>query len=91
VIHYSNSTQAEFPIVIGQSLLDWFTQPNEEKKPFTIAWSGHNAWSRPESKTIRLFKSTWQNPDPAVLISSIDFVTTGPAPARFLVAITAEP
>jgi len=77
VVHYSDGRQQQFG--------------NEEKSPFTVVWSGRNAWSRPPIGMIRLFKSTWENPDPAVIIRSIDFVTTGPAPARFLVAITAEP
>jgi hypothetical protein len=77
VIHYSDGRQEEFR--------------NEEKSPFAVVWSGRNPWSRPQIRTIRLFKSTWENPDPAVIIRSIDFVTTGPAPARFLVAVTAEP
>jgi len=92
VIHYSNGEQAQFPIVIGVSLADWFTQPDEEKKPFTIAWSGYNAESRRQGTAIRLFKSTWQNPAPAESIRSIDFVSSMPSgPAPFLVAVTAEP
>ena len=91
VIHYSNGEQAQFPIVIGQSLADWFTQPDEEKKTFTIGWSGYNAESRRQGRTIRLFKSTWQNPAPAETIRSIDFVSTASGPAPFLVAVTAEP
>ena len=58
VIHYSNGRQAEFPVIVGESLADWFTQPDDEKKPFTIAWSGYNAESRRQGRTIRLFKST---------------------------------
>jgi len=91
VIHYSNGEHAQFPIVIGQSLADWFTQPDEETKRFKIAWSGYNAESRRQGRTIRLFKSTWQNPAPAETIRSIDFVSTASGPAPFLVAVTAEP
>ena len=90
VLHYVNGRQAEVPIVIGQSLADWFTQPNEENKRFTIAWTGYNAESRRQGKTIRLFKTTWENPAPAEAIRSIDFVSAQAGPAPFLVAITAE-
>jgi len=75
-------------------LADWFTQPNEEKETFTIAWTGQNAESRRQGRTIRLFKSTWENPTPAETIRSIDFagvLTHAFRSAPFLVAVTAEP
>src|SRR5437867_8711959 len=91
-IHYSNGRLVHIPIVIGESLADWFTQPNQEKETFTIAWTGQNAESRRQGRTIRLFKSTWENPTPAESIRSIDFVSSTPSgPAPFLVAVTAEP
>ena len=91
MIHYANGQQTEVPILIGRSLADWFTQPDEKEKPFTIAWTGYNGASRRPGRTIRLFKSTWENPAPAELISTIDFVSNPYAPlAPFLVALTAE-
>src|SRR5207249_3009743 len=90
-IHYSNGKLVPIPIVIGQSLADWFTQADEQKKTFTIAWSGYNAESRRQGRTIRLFKSTWQNPAPAEIIRSIDLLSTASGPAPFLVAVTVEP
>ena len=91
VIRYSNGRQSEFPIVIGVSLADWFDQPNEENKTFTIAWTGQNAASRRQGRKIRLFRSTWENPAPGETVRSIDFVWTASEAAPFLVAITAEP
>ena len=90
VLHYVNGRQAEIPIVVGQSLADWFTQPNEGNKPFTIAWTRYNAESRRQGRTIRLFKTTWENPAPAEAIRSFDLVWAQAGPAPFLVAITAE-
>jgi len=91
VIHFINGERAEIPIIIGQSLADWFTQPNEGNKSFTIAWTGNNAQSRRRGRNIRLFKSTWQNPAPTEAILGIDFISTRPdGPWPFLVAITAE-
>jgi hypothetical protein len=94
-IHYSNGELVHIPIVIGQSLADWFTQPNQEKETFTIARTGQNAESRRQGRTIRLFKSTWENPTPAETIRSIDFGVSVLAntfwSAPFLVAVTAEP
>jgi WD40 repeat protein len=92
IVRYASGAQSEIPIIIGESLADWWTQPNEENKTFTIAWVGQNAESRRRGKTIRLFKSTWVNPTPAETVSAIDFIAfQGQAPAPFLVAVTAEP
>lgn len=91
VIHYASGRQTEIPIVVGQSLADWFTQPNEKNQTFTIAWTGLNSESRRQGRTIRLFKSTWDNPLPTETVKTIDFVSFRAGPAPFLVAITAEP
>ena len=95
LVHYANGSQVEVPIVMGESLADWFTQPEEKGKAFSIAWTGSNAESRRQGLTVRLFKSTWENPTPKEEISSIDLISipTGQPPLRpapFLVAITAE-
>lgn len=90
IIHDETGRHVEIPILIGESLADCFTQPNEENKPFTIAWTGRNAESRWRKTTVRLFKSTWQNPAPTEAIRSVDFVFGPPGSAApFLVAITA--
>jgi hypothetical protein len=91
IVHYASGTQSELPIIIGQSLADWWTQPGEQDKTFTLAWVGHNPESRRQGKTIRLFKSTWENLAPGETVSTIDFVAIQPGPAPFLVAITSEP
>jgi serine/threonine protein kinase/tetratricopeptide (TPR) repeat protein len=91
IIHYASGTQSELPIIMGHSLADWWTQPDEQDKTFTIAWVGQNAESRQQGKTIRLFKSTWENPAPGEAVSTIDFIADQKGPAPFLVAITAEP
>jgi WD40 repeat protein len=91
VLHYANGKQAEIPIVIGESVADWFAPPSEDKRPFTVAWTGQNAESRRQGRTIRLFRTTWENPEPAQPIRSLDFVWNPPGPAApFLVSLTTE-
>jgi hypothetical protein len=90
IMHYANGKQAEFPIVVGQSVADWSTQPNEEPRMVNVAWSGFCASSRQLGRMIRLFKSTWENSTPSETILSIDFISITFVPAPFLVAITAE-
>jgi serine/threonine protein kinase/WD40 repeat protein len=92
VIHYVDGREVDIPIVVGQSVADWWSQPDEENMKFTIAWTGDNPVARRSGRTIHLFKSTWENPYPAVRIRQFDFISDeGSAGAPFLVALTAEP
>jgi serine/threonine protein kinase/tetratricopeptide (TPR) repeat protein len=91
VAHYASGKQSELPIIMGESVADWWNQPNEQDKRFTVAWVGQNADSRRRGRSIRLFKSTWENPTPSETVSTIDFIGFQQKPAPFLVAITAEP
>ncbi len=90
IIHYADGQQRVIPLVIGQDLADWWSQPNEQNKRFVIAWSGVNDLARQLGRTIRLFKTTWENPFPEVAVKSIDFVSSPDEPDPFLVAITLE-
>jgi serine/threonine protein kinase len=90
IAHFDSGTEAELPIIMGQSLADWWNQPDEQGKTFTIAWVGQNAESRRQGRNIRLFKSTWENPTPSDTVSTIDFIGYEKGPAPFLVAITVE-
>jgi hypothetical protein len=90
VIRYVDGRQVDVPIAVGQDMADWWSQPDEEKKRFTIAWTGDNPVARSFGRTIRLFKSTWENPYPAVGIRQFDFISDEGSGAPFLVAVTAE-
>lgn len=90
VVEYADGQTRGIPITIGRDTADWWDQPNEENKSFVIAWTGTNQSSRAQRRTIRLFKSTWENPIPRLEVRSIDFVSTHDVASPFLVAITAE-
>jgi serine/threonine protein kinase/WD40 repeat protein len=87
IVHYENGRRIEIPIIKGESLSDWFTQPREKANTFTIAWTGRNDRSRRTDTTIRLFKSTWSNPFPTEKLTTLDF-TCNPPGAPFLVAVS---
>jgi eukaryotic-like serine/threonine-protein kinase len=91
VIHYANDHRAEVPIVVGDSLAGGPALTPNDHESFTLAWGGRDVEHRREGLLTCLFKSTWQNPFPADLIASIDFVSNPPGPAPYLVAITADP
>ena len=55
-------------------------------------WKGPQArWERhwPEWG-VRLYQLTWTNPRPQVPIQSLDFISTTPKSAPFLIAVTVE-
>jgi hypothetical protein len=92
IIHYVDGGRIEIPIVVGKDLADWWSKANEENMNFVIAWTGRNPSVSRFNGTIRLFKTTWENPRPAVPIRQFDFVSDKPPPGHpFLVAVTAEP
>ena len=91
VIHYANGHRAEVPIVVGESLAGGSTPTPRDNESFTIAWGGRDAEFQREGILTCLFESAWQNPFPADVIASLDFVSNPPAPAPYLVAITADP
>lgn len=92
IFHYTDGHEVELPIITGKDMADWWSQPNEQNLSSLIAWTGTNPAASRAGCTIRLFKTTWENPSPDVPISQLDFVSDKPTPGQpFLVAITAEP
>ena len=89
VVHFANGEHREVPLVLGRDLVDWETQPRSAEA-YVTAWTGQNPKSRRLGRTIRLFKSTWQNPLPEISIESVDFLALRPGPGPFLVALTVK-
>ena len=93
VIHYATSQmRLEVPIVYGQAVRDWHTQPGEPPSPpeLKVAWTGENPSSQRAGRNIRLFLTSWTNLVPNVEIESVDFVSSVAIPAPFLIAITLD-
>ncbi len=89
-VHYANGESHPIAIIIGRDVADWFSSTNENISALTVAWVGDTEESRATGRKIRLFKTTWENPQPAIVIESIDFVAGSVAAKPFLVAITVE-
>jgi len=95
-VHYANGQQSEIPIVYGEDVRDWHQSARDdslEASLAVIAWTGWNprVWEDSATGTsLRLFKSTWQNPMPDVEITQIDFVSAMKSAAPFLVAISTD-
>jgi hypothetical protein len=92
IFHYADGRQVELPIVAGKDMAEWWSQPNEQDMSAVIAWTGSNPAARGGGHTLRLFKTTWENPFPDAPIRLLDFASDKPTSGQpFLVAITAEP
>ncbi len=90
VMHLEYGPEHEMPIVQGRDVGDWWEQPGETNTSFSVAWTGTNEESRRAGTKIRLFKSTWVNPQPDLVVRSIDFHALHPNASPFLVAVTVE-
>jgi hypothetical protein len=89
IVHYADGKEQTIPIVYGEDVRDWNAggDSSTELKRATIVWSATNKAQLP----VRLFKSTWVNPNPEKEITTIDYLSTTSESAPFLIAITAEP
>jgi len=91
-ISYEDGTVLEVPVVRGQQVLDWWTDPSGQDEAMArygmfVAWRGDN----PMHKGVTLPGWEWRNPSPDKVIRDIDFCTvpeSGYSPVPVLVAIT---
>lgn len=102
VVHYADGSQARIAIVAGGNVLDWWgpiyeTEAGENaRNPSAagseLAWTGGNPWIKQEKpeQSLRLYKSTFENPRPGVEISAIDYVSAVTGAAPFFVGLTVE-
>ncbi len=74
----------------GRDLGDWWEEARDEGKPLVLTWTGANESSRKFKRGIRLYKTTWTNPQPDVAIESIEFEAMDKQTIPFLIAITVE-
>lgn len=91
-IVFADKTSVWFPIIYGQDVRDWWAYRFE---PLTaerskIAWMGTNAATEANNVTVRLYRSTWDNPHPDRLVETLNFISLARDSAPFLIAITLE-
>jgi len=87
-VHYADGATEAIPVVYGKDLRDWYDHDNSKE-----VTRGKLAWQVGDNR-LRLYLTTWTNPQPARQVVSIDYVKVGGAAAAaaapFCVAITLE-
>lgn len=86
-VNYTDGGDETIPVVYGKDVRDWWViADSRETTRGKVGWEGEI-----RSSKLRLFVTTWKNPDPSRKVKSIDFGSTKAAEASpFCVAITAE-
>ena len=93
VVHYEDKTTADIEIVYGKDVVDWWVKAGQQAPTRgKVAWEGENVAAKGQEAKIKLYLTTWENPNPKKKVVSIDYLATAPEgePAPFCVAITAE-
>jgi RNA polymerase sigma factor (sigma-70 family) len=101
VLHYTDGSTREIPIVAGEHIFDCWSPlftTGVDPRYFKMApgteraWAGSNPFIKkiwPDESLI-LYKSTFENPQPNVIISNLDYVSTMTGTAPFLAGLTVE-
>jgi hypothetical protein len=91
IVHFSNGTRQEVPIIYGKDISDWWFPTVAPKDTNPGASTNLAVWSTTTAQGIvALYKSTWENPTPGTEVATIDFISLGSKCAPFLMGITAE-
>ena len=92
-VNYEDRSQETIPLVYYKDIANWWYGQNEiETSRARVAWRGINDKAKKGGAAgIRLYLTTWKNPDPKKKVVSIDFGSTRClTSAPFCLAITAE-
>jgi len=91
IVHYADGAQRVWPVRYGEHLRQWLL-PNSESRDAThatLAWQGQGEPASANA-AMCLYQATWENPQPDVEITHLEFQTGDAPPQPFVLAITAE-
>jgi hypothetical protein len=101
VLHYVDGSSRQIDLIAGKQAFDWWNPlfktglPKNWFQPAPgteRAWTGSNAYLKkwqPEFSLV-LYKTTLDNPQPKLELSSLDYVSTETITCPFLVGLTVE-
>ena len=75
---------------VGRDVRDWCEVGSGQVDRGQIAWVGTNQTTLPSNRYVRLYLTTWKNPQPEKTVESIDYVATNGKAAPFCLAMTVE-
>jgi hypothetical protein len=93
MVHYADGSGEGISIVYGEDVRDWFYVNDEATTTRgKVVWTGENDRAAMLDAKIRVYLTTWQNPNPDREIVTIDYLgrKNETAAAPFCVAMTLE-
>jgi len=94
VLHYADASERQLEIKTGVHARDWRGDPTQvvTGKNSELAWQGTNPamkkYGGPKPGSLRIYKTSFDNPQPNVPMASFDYVSPMQNSAPFLIAIT---
>lgn len=96
VLHYADKSQRELEIQNGVHVRDWWGDPKQTitGTNSVLAWTGTNPalkkYGGENPGSLRVYKTTFENPQPGTEITTVDYVSTMQNSSPFLIALTLE-
>jgi hypothetical protein len=96
VVHYADNSVREFEIKTGDHVRDWWGNPKQRvySPNSELAWSGSNPAIKKYGGTnpgsLRVYKTTFENDQPDLAITAMDYVSAMQNSSPFLVALSVE-
>ena len=101
VLHYTDGSTREIDMITGDTVFDWWGplfQTGVDPRTLQMApgteraWAGSNPYVKKfwKDESLILYKTTFENPQPDVVVSNLDYVSTVTEVAPFLVGLTVE-
>ena len=96
VLHYADESQRELDIITGVHVRDWWGNTNQTitGKSSELTWTGTNPalkkYGGPQPGSLRIYKTTFENPRPETTITTIDYVSVMRNSSPFLVGLSIE-
>ncbi len=96
VLHYADGSSRQLEIKNGVNVRDWWGDPNQPISGTNskLAWTGTNPaikqYSRGGPGALRIYTTTFENPQPRVRVTSIDYKSAMKNSSPFLIALTVQ-
>ena len=96
VLHYADKSEREIEIRNGVHVRDWWGDPTQAitDSNSSLAWTGTNPalkkYGGEKPGSLRIYKTTFQNPQPGVVVTSADFISAMNESSPFLLGLTVE-